>query len=415
MTSESTVFVWMHLPGQPDPVVCGRFVHRRTPGGQELGTFVYGKSYLARGDAVPVDPVALPLRELPAETTHFGGWFPALLDAGPDEWGKRVIDRIRGPQSMVGYLLHSRGESVGALAFSESPEHLPERHGEPPGVGTLDRLLDVHRLIEAGEPVAEADRQLLWQGTSAGGARPKTTVEDGGRLWLAKFPSSKDSPDQPANPAMEAALLDVAAECGIRVPSHRVVDVSGSPVLLVERFDRSALPTGRFARWRYASARTLLWSQPEVQKYSFMGSYTNLVTRMRRWQRQPSQDVRELFRRISFNCLVGNTDDHDCNTGFVAGADGFFRLSPMFDLSARPATQRMYLAMGFGADGAAVSLENLVSESECFGHDKAEAAELAASQWRTISNQLVGRLMAHGVDERKAVSAWQAMPGHRFL
>ena len=415
MTSESDLFVWMYLPGSIEPVVCGRFVHRPTPGGQDLGTFVYGKTYLSRRQAVPIDPVALPLREHPFETPYFGGWFPALLDSGPDEWGKRVIDRVRGPQSMAGYLLHSRGESIGALAFSRSPDEPPERHADPPGIGTLARLVDIHRLIESGEPVAEADRHLLLQGTSAGGARPKTTIEDDGRLWLAKFPSTRDSPDQPANPSMEAALLDVAAECGIRVPAHRVVDVGGTPVLLVERFDRTALANGRFTRWRYASARTLLWSRPEVQKYSFMGSYMNLVASMRTWERAPSQDIRELFRRISFNCLVGNTDDHDCNTGFVAGNDGFFRLSPAFDLSARPATQRMYLAMGFGVDGATVSLENLVSESEQFGHGHAEAATLAASQWQTISEKLVARLVAHGVGEDQAISAWRAMPGQTFF
>jgi serine/threonine-protein kinase HipA len=415
MTSDRQLFVWMYLPDAVEPIVCGRFVHRHTPGGQDVGTFVYGKSYLARDDAVPIDPIALPLHERPFSTVHLSGWFSALLDGGPDEWGKRLIDRLHGAQDTSGYFLKARGEAVGALAFSADAASSPAAPANASPVNTLERLVEVHRQVEAGEEVSAEDGQLLVQGTSAGGARPKTTIEDDQRLWLAKFPSSRDSPDQPANPAMEAALLDVASACHIRVPPHRLVQIGGQPVLLVERFDRHPTRHGRYLRRRYASARTVLWSQPDVLKYSFMGSYTNLTRRMSIWERSPREDIRELFRRISFNCLVGNTDDHDCNTGFVAGDDGFMRLSPVFDLSARPATGRMYLAMSFGSSGAEVSLANLLSECEQFDHTNEEARDVAQSQWETISNTLVDKLVANGVPERLAMQAFQSMPGHRFF
>jgi serine/threonine-protein kinase HipA len=415
MTSETGVFVWIWLPGKSEPVVCGRFVHQRTASGLATGSFVYGRSYLARPDAVPIDPIVLPLNERQATTTHLGGWFSALQDSAPDDWGRRLIDRLHGPQDEMGYLLLSRGQTVGALGFSLGAETPPEGHGRAPGMSSLQRLLDIHRAIEAGEDVDDEDRELMAQGTSAGGARPKTTIEADDSLWLAKFPSSRDSPDLPPVPVMEAALLSLASDCGMRVPRHRVVRVAKSPVLLVERFDRVRLADGSHARRRYASAKTLLWSRPEVQMYSYMGSYTNLAGRMRVWERAPSRHVRELYQRIAFNCLVGNTDDHDRNTGFVAGNDGFFELSPAFDLTARPATPRMMLAMGFGEDGATVSLDNLLSESHFFGVEREEAAELVEAQWKTIKSSLTDRLRENGCLKKMASEALAAMPGQRFF
>lgn len=410
MTSDATsLFVWIHLPGQAEPVVCGRFTHRRA-GGREVGEFVYGRSYLARAEAVPLDPVVLPLQERVFLTSHLGGWFSALLDSGPDDWGRRLIEQMHGSQDTIGYLLHARGQNVGALAFSPAPDAPPPAAPATLGVEALERLLDVHRTVEQGEAVASEFRDLLLQGTSAGGARPKTTVEHEGRLWLAKFPSSRDRPEEPPVPLMEAALLTLAGRCDIRVPPHRVLDVAGAPVLLVERFDREPLPGGGQARWRYASARTLLWSRPEVQQYSFMGSYTNLARQMRVWERAPLKSIRELYRRIAFNCLVGNTDDHDRNTGFVAGPDGFFRLAPAFDLTTRPRTPRMYLALAFGSQGAEVSLANLLSEPGSFGYERDEAQEMILAQWRTIRASFVDELVGLGCPLRLAARAFEALP-----
>jgi serine/threonine-protein kinase HipA len=133
------------------------------------------------------------------------------------------------------------------------------------------------------------------------------------------------------------------------------------------------------------------------------------------WERAPSEHLRELYRRIAFNCLVGNTDDHDCNTGLVANNDGFFELSPAFDLTARPATARMFLAMGFGLEGALVSLDNLLSESQVFGHGRHEAEELVREMWKNIKRRLVPALVRHGCDEALGVKALRNLPGHRLL
>jgi serine/threonine-protein kinase HipA len=409
------LYVWMHLPGHAAPVVCGRFMRGHGAGSAPVGEFVYGQSYLQRSDALPIDPITLPLKALRFTTTHLAGWFSALLDAGPDAWGQRLIDRLHGPQDTFGHLLLASGQTVGALGFSLDPQVPPGRTAPAHSTGSLARLLGLHQAIETGQSLTPEDQALLLQGTSAGGARPKTTVEHEGALWLAKFPSTQDRPDQPPVPVMEAALLSVGAQCALRVPRHQLVWVGDAPVLLVERFDRTPRPEGGHGRWRYASARTLLWSRPEVQQFSYMGSYNALAHCMRLWERTPQEHIRELYRRIAFNCLVGNTDDHDRNTGFVAGPDGHFALSPLFDLSAQPHTPRMHLAMGSGAAGSAVTLGNLLSEPQQFGYSSAEARELIHAQWATIRAGLIPALVALGCAESQASASLAAMPGKVLL
>ena len=113
------LWVWVYLPGQIDPVLCGRYDRRENEAGV-VGAFTYGQSYLARADRLPIDPIALPLEAKRYETTALSGWFSVLLDAGPDAWGRCLIDRAIGAQDERGYLLAARGQTVGALAFSDS-------------------------------------------------------------------------------------------------------------------------------------------------------------------------------------------------------------------------------------------------------------------------------------------------------
>lgn len=415
MTSERpSLWVWMYLADGLDPVLCGRFDHRVTPAGGLVGEFVYGKSYLARPDALAIDPILLPLEERTFQTTTLGGWFSALLDAGPDAWGRRLIDRAVGPQDQRGYLLHARGQTIGALAFSAdraTPPHRPFS-AEP---ATLEDTLRLHARVEAGEVLTLEESARLLGETGSGGARPKLTLEDEGRLWLVKGVSLTDNKDLAPVPCVEAALLTIAGECDIRVPAHRVRNIGGEPALLVERFDRRRVEGG-FARWRYASARTIFWSRPEVARYSFQGSYNNLARQLRIWERTPTASVRELYRRVVFNALVGNVDDHEKNHGVVAAPDGNFALSPAFDLTmcATPGPRPM-LSMSFGAQGAVISVENLLSECEIFDHGKAEAKALIHDQWHTIRARLMEAMVANGSAEDSAARTCALMPGHALL
>jgi serine/threonine-protein kinase HipA len=408
------LWVWMYLPGSTRPVLCGRFDLDPGAAGKPVGSFVYGKSYLARDDALPVDPVALPLEARTFRTTALNGWFSALLDAGPDAWGKRIIEKVLGTQDQRGYLLHARGQTVGALAFTDDRD-TPPASPLSTTPATLAVTLKLHARVEAGEQLtAEESRQLLGEAGS-GGARPKLTLEDDGRLWLVKGISINDSAEQAPVPCVEAALLTLAGACGISVPAHQVRHIGGQPAVLVERFDRMRTGAG-FSRWRYASAQTIFWSRPDVAIYSFQGSYTNLARQLRVWERSPAHSVRELYRRVVFNALVGNTDDHEKNHGVVAGPDGGFSLAPAFDLTvcAKPGANN-FLQMAFGTGGARIALANLLSECEVFGYAKAEAHELVRHQWALIDARLMARIVANGASEETAERTCALMPGRLLL
>jgi len=189
--------------------------------------------------------------------------------------------------------------------------------------------------------------------------------------------------------------------------------------LLTERFDRSAIDAGGFSRWRYASGMTLLWSRPEVAQYSYQGSYTNLARRLREWLPTPDADVRERYRRIVFNALVGNLDDHEKNHAVVAGPDGQFHLSPVFDLSiTATSAERQLLALSFGAvgaSGAEISLENLLSDCRHYGYSRGEAMALIELQWRHLDGHALEHFIELGCDEARAQKTLALMPGRRIF
>lgn len=405
----SETWVWIHLPGALNPTLCGVVRHDG-----RVGRFVYGKSYLGLRGALPIDPVALPLQEKVYTTAHLGGWFSCLLDGGPDAWGQRLIDRHVGPQDQRGYLLHAHGEPVGALTFSASASSAPERVATPK-IQTLAHTLALHARVEAGEVLSpEEARQLLGQAGS-GGARPKLTLEDGGVLWLVKGVSVKDKADLAPVPIVEAALLSLAGELNIQSTGARLEVIGGNPVVLVPRFDRVAVEGG-FARWRYASGQTLFWSEPEVAQWAFQGSYNNLARRLDKWEVSPQEDIRELYRRLAFNALVGNLDDHEKNHGLVAGADGKHRLTPVFDLSITATVgERQMLAMAFGKEGALITRDNLLSDCATFGYTGGEAEAILREQWAHLQAHALGRLIQLGCDEARAARTVALMPGHRVF
>lgn len=339
----------------------------------------------------------LPLRDTEFTTTTFGGIFSALHDAGPDSWGRFLIERLRGPQSELGYLLLAAGERTGTLDFSTARETLPPA---PLVLNGIDELAQAARAAHAAESGGEIPRKfvhLLACGTSNGGARPKFTLLHEGELWIAKLPSRKDSLQYPSMPLRECAALDLAARCGIEVPQHHLVDAGGVPALLVRCFDRK----GR-ERLPYASARTVAWSNPEVMRYSYMASYTGISQELARWIRNPAEDRRSLYERIVFNAGTGNGDDHDANHGLVLDRPEYgYRLAPLFDPVASTDLPAKDLAMAFGEDGRRISRENLLSRPGQFGLDRGHAENLLNRIGTTVAQGWRETLRSLGADPRQ--------------
>lgn len=385
MTSE--IFVWAYLPGDVEPTLCGCFDHTATAPGGPSGRFAYDRSYLANPSAIAMDPIALPLQAWPFWTNLSNGVFGALLDAMPDLWGRHVIDTGNWREDFPArYMLHTAGDAVGNLAFSKSRKEPPVLK-RPIGIEDIDlaravlRDLDVHPTV-----VRPSFLQRVRGRTAMGGARPKLTVEKDGRLWLAKFPSRNDHELLPMA-KLEAAMLDLAKRCGINSARAHVVD---GDVLLVERFDRGPVDgNGMARRDAFLSARTLF--ECTGSRFSATGSYPGLAAALSRYSCQRTQDQVELFRRMVFNALISNTDDHDRNHGLVADdLPGTFRLSPAYDMvPSKGSTRSRHQAMIVGKESYLTTESNLLSDCETFGlaRHNAEAiyeqvAEQIAANWR---------------------------------
>ncbi len=392
------LWVWNALPAVP--VLCGRFQWTATPGapgGSGVGRFVYARTYLDRSDARPVDPVLLPLRDAEFTTTTLGGIFSALHDAGPDSWGRFLIERLHGSQSELGYLRLAAGERAGTLDFSGARETPPSTPRVLNGIDELAQAARAARAVEAGGEIPPQFVQILACGTSNGGARPKFTLLHESQLWIAKLPSRKDSLQYPSMPLRECAALDLAAHCGIEVPEHRLVDAGGVPTLLVRRFDRNYRE-----RLPYASARTVAWSNPEVMRYSYMASYTGISQEISRWIRNPAEDRRSLYERIVFNAATGNGDDHDANHGLVlAHAEDGYRLAPLFDPVASTDVPAKDLAMAFGDEGRRISRQNLLSRTGQFGVGREQAQALLKRIGTAVAQCWRETLLTRGADPRQ--------------
>ena len=281
----------------------------------------------------------------------------------------------------------------------------------------LERLQAVADAIIADEelPVshdAEQAQALLLAGTSMGGARPKAVVEDGDGLWVAKF----NRPDDRWNHArVERAMLLLARECGVQTAASRLETIGDRDVLLVKRFDREKVDAG-YRRARMLSALTLLRAD-DSHRDRDKWSYVPFAEELRRISSQPKQDAAELFRRMCFNALISNTDDHPRNHGVIA-SDIDWELSPAYDLtpSMPVSIERRDLALVCGDMGRYAHADNLLSQATRFLLDRAEAESMIDDMERTVLSRWYDIARAEGVTDQDCdrISGAFAYPGFRL-
>lgn len=394
-------FVYITLPGETDFVTAGKFALATDRRGVASGKFVYGRSYLARANAVPLDPLALKLGTKTYETRLLKGVFGALRDASPDYWGRRIIEKYSGKTELgeIDYLLYSPDDRAGALGFG--------RNAEPPAPRrTFNRAMDLARLqvladaiIAEEEPPQNEDaaqvQDILLIGTSMGGARPKAVVEDGDALWIAKFNRADDKWN---HARVEHAMLVLARECGLQSAQSRLVTIGDRDVVLIRRFDRDKT-AGGYRRARMLSALTLLRAEDANQDRD-RWSYVLLAEELRRISAQPKIDAPELFRRMCFNALISNIDDHPRNHAVIAMNEDW-KLSPAYDLT--PATpigiDRRDLAMACGDMGRYAHAENLLSQSARFLLAPDEARRIVGRMEQTVRDSWYEIARREGVSE----------------
>lgn len=401
MTSEC--FVYITLTGQIEPVTAGKFVLTQNRQGISLGKFIYGKSYLARADAVPFDPAQLKLAEKTYETTALNGVFGALRDAGPDYWGRRIIERHAGKAQLneMDYLLNSPDDRAGALGFglNATPPAPKRTFNQTLDLAKLQEIADIivrdEEMTERGAEVQALD--LMLAGTSMGGARPKAVVEDRDGLWLAKF----NRPDDKWNAArVEHAMLLLARQCGLQTAESKLTTIGDRDALLVKRFDREKIEGG-YTRARMISALTLLQTEDTHQSRD-KWSYVLLVEELRRASAKPQDDANELFRRMVFNALISNNDDHPRNHALLA-KDANWRLSPAYDLTPAPliSLERRDLAMACGDYGRIASAQNLLTQAGRFLLNPEEAQNIINTMVDTVKSSWHKTLRSVGVSEQE--------------
>lgn len=332
MTSSNTkeAFVWIWLPEQAEPVVAGRL---EADNGNVL--FNYGQSYLERiRDKTPAIPVYEP--ELPLQAGALplpeGLSIPGCIrDAAPDAWGRRVIINKKlgrkgantdtAELNELTYLLESGSDRIGALDFQLSPtEYVPRSANNV----TMEELLESTERVEKGVPLTPELDQALFHGSSIGGARPKALIHDQGKKYVAKFSSSTDLYSVVKAEFIAMKLAELA---GLNVAPVMLTQAANKDILLIERFDR--LPQGEsWSRKSMVSALTLFELDEMMARYA---SYETFAEIIRHRFTDPKETLKELFSRLVFNILCGNTDDHARNhAAFWDGRE--LTLTPAYDI-----------------------------------------------------------------------------------
>ncbi|HUS23701.1 MAG TPA: type II toxin-antitoxin system HipA family toxin [Candidatus Binatia bacterium] len=336
------------------------------------GEFRYAPSYVeARRHAL--DPINLPVQEAPAFTRANAGLFGVLHDAGPDGWGRRVLKNLyparmanAGPLELLEMV---QGRGIGALLFSAAREIAPQRP-PPIGLSALGAAAEGAHQVEMDEPVRASVKDILAFGTSLGGLHPKiAVVDDDGVHLIVKFRSREDIID---TPRVEYACMRLALECGIEAAPVRQVFVAERAALLVQRFDRVD------ARLLHYASAHALWNRATVRADGAdWSSYAGMAALRRQLPGAGvAADAAELFRRMVFNVIVGNTDDHGRNHGFLMDAAGHWRLAPAFDVlptvGAAPGAQALWV----GPQGRTRSIENCLAGANHFGLDGRQAQRI---------------------------------------
>jgi serine/threonine-protein kinase HipA len=364
----SQLHLWLLTrPQQPEPVAELNLV--RSNQGVSLR---YVDSWLLRGFPLSED---LPLIDEEFQPAEKGAAAGAVDDARPDRWGERVIRFIDKPPrlSLLEYLYFAGDDRFGALGVSTSPdEYLPRRLGPLPTLKDADELHELIRKVQNNEPVPPEQRRLISPGATMGGARPKALIDIAGDQWVIKF-SDGDPAD---TPLIEHAAMTLAQKAGIKTAQTMPVRLTHGHAVAIKRFDRNG---GR--RRHSLSACVALRAAGERFGYAELAQLLRRrgVTEGDAYIAQ----MREIFRRMVFNILIDNTDDHEKNHALLMTDAQQYELSPAFDVL--PSGQALgFQQMRVGDQEADSTVANALSLSQMYALAKDEAVKEAQAVTRAV-------------------------------
>lgn len=371
-------------------------------GRRENSTIAYDESWLVNQERFNVSAdlqLVTGYQTRKATSPHDSVFHGAIADTAPDAWGRRVIARDHAKRrkddpslsalTELDYLLAVDDFSrVGALRLHD-PDGVWHRTVEAgrrstPPLIELERIFQASHALERGQETSEDLRYLQGKGTSLGGMRPKCTmVDEDGLLAIGKFPSVGDTRSVTRG---EVLALKLAERAGINAAPARIVPLGGVgadvPVAVIRRFDRD----GADGRIPYQSAATLLQASREEDR-----SYAEIADAIRTHGHAPTRDIQQLWRRLVFNLLITNVDDHLQNHGFLHVERGLWRLAPAFDINPFPDKDRESKTWLSEQDGPITGVQMLMARAPYFALDQRQAlavlAEVhaAVSSWRQLA------------------------------
>lgn len=375
----------------------------------------YGEEWLASGFALSEDLPLIDIEHMPpgrleADAQRAVG---AVDDARPDRWGEKLIRFVDKPRrlSLMEFLYYAGDDRFGALGVSTSSSTYSPRVWSPlPRLEEAQQLSEVAAKIEASEPISALEAKLVRAGGSLGGAKPKALIDIGGEQWVIKFFNG-----EPVDtPLIEHATMTLAEQAGITVAKTQVIPLIGANAVAVRRFDRE--PSGRI---HSISAGTAIRAATASGEEPEMG-YPELARILRRIgipQGDINQrDARELFRRMVFNILVDNTDDHEKNHSLLVVnpiENGRLKLAPAYDVLPTNSGQG-YQEFICGAHGRESTLDNTMSQCDAFGLLPEEATAEVAAVIKVV-NTWQEHFAQAGVTERDIESLALRIDGEELL
>ena len=401
-TPYSEAYVWVWLPNATEPVVAGLLTQQ----GAQL-VFNYGRSYLARPDAISLYAPELPLQ--PGSLSLIPGLnMPSCLrDASPDAWGRRVLihqklgvkgtDAAQFELDELTYLLESGSDRIGALDFQTSPTQYVPRQTQQP---SLEELLTAAEKVEQGIALSPELDQALLHGTALGGARPKVLLDDGDRKFIAKFSSSHDLYSVVK---AEFIAMRLARKVGLNVATVHLRTAMGKDVLLIERFDR-VRHGDQWRRRAMVSALTIFELDEMMAAYA---SYEKLAECIRHRFAHSTASLHELFARMVFNILCGNTDDHARNhSAFWDGHQ--LALTPAYDICPQSRTgQQASQAMLIHGSDRRSQIATCMAAAPSFLLGSEAAIAIVNHQVRTIENEWPSICDEAGLSEVDRTLFWR--------
>lgn len=371
----------------------------------------YGEDWIANGFPLSEDLPLTDVQHMPRGRLGGDGEraVGAVDDARPDRWGQKVIRVVINPRrkSLMEYLYYAGDDRFGALGVSTSDQaYIPHSKDPLPRLEQAQALSEVAAKVEASEALSEQEQKMIQAGGSFGGAKPKALILIDDHEWIIKFFNG----EHVDTPLIEHATMTLAEKAGIKVATTRVVALQTQNAVAVKRFDRA---NGK--RIHSISAGTALRAvapsdaEPEL-------SYPALAQLLRRAgvtkEDQNQKDAHELFRRMVFNILIDNTDDHEKNHTLLAtapDAHGRFELAPAYDVLPTGSGQG-YQEFICGDEGHASTLTNAMSQCNLFGLSQADAAA-EVEQVISVVNDWKAHFAAAGVSAKDIESVAEQVDG----